>query len=375
MSIINNQPDASFDSPLRELFGCEVTSGPLVEKRFRFLNRNGRMLLALPISNSEAVAAIRLYAPQRAAARIASRILRLLLRAGFPLPLRTTALQIPAEDPLSLFLGTLSARWGDRDNGLGILAGNPNANGRRFVMLLLEAGRSIAVVKAGIGEAAQNLVAAEADFLSANAPVGVARPIAVLKSARVHAFAMLPLAGEAPHGASAGDIHRVLAPWIGTSERRLSELAVWEKVRAESGDSPIWVAHCKGAESNLVRPSVVHGDFAPWNIKVNPETLAWQVYDWERGENCGLPGWDWIHFVVQHAVLVNRESAREVVSRIDGLFTSPEFRDYAKKASIEGSERAILCAYLLHCVNSGQQTEGLETLKAVLESQARPLTS
>ena len=43
--------------------------------------------------------------------------------------------------------------------------------------------------------------------------------------------------------------------------------------------------------SRLVSSVVFHGDFAPWNIKVD-RAGAWMVLDWERGELHGVPCWD-----------------------------------------------------------------------------------
>jgi aminoglycoside phosphotransferase (APT) family kinase protein len=113
---------------------------------------------------------------------------------------------------------------------------------------------------------------------------------------------------------------------------------------------------------------VAHGDFAPWNIKVHPSTGAWQVFDWERGELRGVPAWDWLHFEIQTAILVHRESVAKLLGRIARLFGSPEFRAYAAKAGIAGLERAMLTAYLLHCVNIQPQTEGLAEIEALLQA-------
>ena len=110
----------------------------------------------------------------------------------------------------------------------------------------------------------------------------------------------------------------------------------------------------------------MHGDFAPWNIKVHPGSGEWQVFDWERGDLAGVPGWDWLHFEIQTAILVRGEAPERIAVRLHSLFVSPEFHDYAERAGIAGIERAIAVAYLLHVIIVHPQTEGLAKLEALL---------
>lgn len=356
-------------SPLRKLFASEDGSGRVIRKRFRILKRSGQHLLALPLASNEAVSAMRLYAPQRPMARSACAVLRTLLRFGFPSPLRVEECLISPTDPFSQFLSSLGNSWTLSDSGLGVLFGNPRTVGRRFVLMLFENGSPIAVVKAGIGSAAQSLVGAEAHFLQSAGSIGLPAPLAVLESERVHAFAILPLEGAAPRTASPRDVQRVLQPWLAvTASIPLSDISGWAKVSAACADSPVWKKHCAGVSSRNICPAIVHGDFAPWNIKVHPCTGVWQVFDWERGQLCGVPAWDWFHFELQTAILVDRESLHALHMRIAGLFAAPEFHDYAARAGITGLERALLAAYLLHCANVQPQTEGLAAIEALLQS-------
>jgi hypothetical protein len=52
-------------------------------------------------------------------------------------------------------------------------------------------------------------------------------------------------------------------------------------------------------ESALVPETVVHGDFAPWNLLLSRRGLY--VFDWEYGELQGLPSWDEMYFRLQVA--------------------------------------------------------------------------
>ena len=363
-------------SPLRELFECAEENASAIHKRFRILRRGGKMLLALPFAAAEASTTLSLYAPQRLMARVFTSVLRLVILAGLPSPLAVEEIRIDPGHSLCEFLSGLSASWRKSTGGLGVFAGNPNAVGRRFVLMLFDNGRAVAVVKAGVGGAAQALVSAEAAFLQSAGCIGIAAPLAVLKSERVHAFAMSPLEGAAPRNATAGDIQKVLLPWLDPSaDMALAEIPGWARVRAVCGDSPEWKSHCAALETRAVHPAIVHGDFAPWNIKVHPKSGAWQVFDWERGEMRGVPAWDWLHFEVQNAVLVRRENANRVMAGVGRVFATPEFRDYAEKAGIAGIERGLLVGYLLYCIAVVGQTEGLETLRAMLDLQRLSHTS
>ena len=84
------------------------------------------------------------------------------------------------------------------------------------------------------------------------------------------------------------------------------------------------------------------------------------VLDWERGDPRGLPGWDWFHFVIQPAILVRKVGIEELILLVETLLSSDAFRAYAQKALIQGFERELLLAYLLHLVEVIRPSEGLK---------------
>ncbi len=112
----------------------------------------------------------------------------------------------------------------------------------------------------------------------------------------------------------------------------------------------------------------------PWNIKVSPAG-AWTVLDWERGELAGLPGWDWFHYLIQNGILVGHLPAPVLIQHVETLLDSPPFKQYAALAGIQGCERELVLAYLLHIVEVIKPSEGLaataELLKA-LSTRWRP---
>ena len=359
---------ASTSIDLGELFGWPASAESAVAKRFRALCRKGKLLLALPLCGPEAAVALDLYAPQKLAARVTLGALRLALRGGVPVPLPNIEQRCDRDDPFCRFLSQLAPTWAARDRGLAVLAGNPREAGRRFVLMLLKDGRATAVVKAGVGAEAQRLITREAAFLRAAQRPGIAPPLAVLEGGRVCAFAMQPLAGASPRHASAADLSRALLPWLEDSRRvPLRALAGWARTAAICAERPEWREHCAPIADRAVCPSLAHGDFAPWNIKVHPTDRVWQVFDWERGEADGVPGWDWLHFEIQTAILVRGETAPAVRTRVGRLMAAPEFRSYAQRAGLAGIERGLLVAYLLHAAAVQPAAEGSATLADLIQ--------
>lgn len=359
--------------PLEELFGAAGQAPAVVQKPFRVLRRQNQVLLALPPVAAEAVAALDLYAPQKWTARGAVRALRWLLRAGLPVPLSTGLQPIDPAAPLAAFCTELAPSWLRARGGLGVLAGNPRAAGRRFVLMLFEAGHARAVVKAGTGGPAQERIATESAFLSRAARPGIAPPLAELRSAQVSAFAMAPLAGEAPRQAGDGDLQRVLLPWLDHSARRpLASIAGWARVASACGDWPAWRLHCAPAQEQCVSPTIGHGDFAPWNIKVHPRSGLWQVFDWEAGELQAVPGWDWLHYLIQEAILVRGLSAPLLRAHLERRMAGAEFHAYLQEAGLTGQGRAVLVSYLLHRVALQPPTEGLASLQELLHAFSPP---
>lgn len=58
-----------------------------------------------------------------------------------------------------------------------------------------------------------------------------------------------------------------------------------------------------------------HGDFAPWNLKVNSKGV-FQVYDWENFLPLAPYLFDPLHFFIQTNFLVNKKGEYEVASRL-----------------------------------------------------------
>jgi hypothetical protein len=154
------------------------------------------------------------------------------------------------------------------------------------------------------------------------------------------------------------------APTVG-----FMELSVARRLDAAASGDPHWVSTVKALREAQFHPAIHHGDFAPWNVRVNAAG-SWRVLDWERGEAFGPPAWDWFHWVIQHEILVHRTPTMELIRRIEVVLAGTEFRRYAERAGIVRIVWPLLVAYLLYSSRVIRQADGLAAVEALLARAA-----
>jgi len=345
------------NAPWTGLFAGTVSSERM---QMRVLRKHGEPLLILPADACLAAKAMSLYPAQTWLARTARAITQIALRNGIPLPLERVEFLWSWENPLAAFVAVQAASAGCPP--CAILAGNARAAGRRFVIMPFGAdGAPAAIIKAGVDAEARALIAAEANFLPSASREGQGLPTlrARLSQDDVEAFCVDYAPGDAPRAATPAQLGKLLTKWIDTT--RIVSV----------GDVPAWRATFENRAlppllAPLIElrfhPALFHGDFAPWNIKVHPVNGTWQVLDWERGALAGMPCWDWLHFEIQNAILVRGESAATARARLERLWNTPVFREYAQHAGVAGHEPALTMAYLQYCTDVLRPTEGLEVI-------------
>ena len=401
-----------------ELFDAQGTADFTLA--VRVIKKAGQPFLIVPDSGALAAQALALYPAQSKFARLARLALGAALRMGLPLGLERAVIRLSRSDPFAQFLiDTLSgqARFGEQTsrspspqpaplgrgskrasrwlsravwNGatpswkghkatgeksesfpaLAILAGNPRVAGRRFIVLPFDAGgKPACVVKAGIGESARRLIQRESLFLqSAPARIsGLPKFYAAFNSERVAALALGYVAGDSPVSEDRQVMGKLFTSWLDRENRLgLGDVPAWQTLAQVQAANPLFQRLAAKLARINFHPTLFHGDFAPWNIKVSRADGFWQILDWERGERVGFPGWDWFHYVTQTGILVEKLSAEEVAGKIEGLLESAAFREYAATAGMAGSERVLVVAYLFYCVEVLRPTEGLETARKLL---------
>lgn len=367
------------------------------EIQVRVLLRRGHPLLVLPLRQRVApAAALALYPAQTPAARLAKALWQMTLRWGFAPGSRLDAFRWDPANPFVEFLASLAGTSGLPP--FALLAGNPRAPGRRFLVLVFDAaGKSAAVVKAGADAQGAALVEREAAFLSKAAErtrqvactgggrvgpdknvrtpalcMGIPGLRGQMAADAVRAFATDFIPGASPLPGQAGGIVPILNSWLDVERKvSLGQVPAWQRlVQACAGDSR-FAALARPLENLAVSPAVFHGDFAPWNIKISPGDGSWTVLDWERGEWVGLPAFDWFHYVLQPAALVRKETPSALVRIAEELLNSPAFAQYATDAGLRGVERQWLLAYLFYCRNVLCPAEGSPRLADLLELWAK----
>src|SRR5258708_29273673 len=158
------------------------------------------------------------------------------------------------------------------------------------------------------------------------------------------------LPGDSPTASRQTEMPGVLSSWLAVEDKTvISETPDWPRLEAAVRSDGRLGGVLERLRGRTVCAAIQHGDFAPWNIKVSAQG-KWTVLDWERGQLRGIPAWDWFHYVIQTGILVARAQTSALVEQLEGLLASESFRQYTLRASIAGSERDLVLAYLLHVV-------------------------
>jgi hypothetical protein len=309
----------------------------------RVVRKHGHDLLVLPADRAAAARSMALYPAQTTLAKGAKALLRTALASGLPVPLPTVQLSVARSDALS---GWLQELTGAAERGpLAILAGNPHARGRRFIVLAFRAGEPAVVAKIGLDAEARFLIDREATFLQAQAAAQphLPTPLGGRSTPRWQGLALVHVAGEPPRADAYTGMREVLSAWIDPARTvPLETLAPWRRLLMIPG---MVSSRLAGA---TVAPVLFHGDFAPWNVRVARDAGRWTVLDWERGAAAGVPGWDWFHWLIHVSVLVRREATADSMNFLSEALRQPNFRAYAQAAQIAGLEQALLSSYVIY---------------------------
>jgi hypothetical protein len=220
----------------------------------------------------------------------------------------------------------------------------------RLVLLLRDAGgHPIRVVKVGLDPAGRAATEREAALLS-NLPkdvIGCTGLTGRFSSATLSAFATAFFSGESLD--TDLGIEKLFHDWLNDAPPEpIENLAIWRELQsvAKGAGLPQWPMLRDALAGQMVRTTIYHGDFAPWNVRMtNLETI--RAFDWERGHLKGIPAWDWFHFIVQTSILVKRYSPERVAAELEQLVLSPRFKQYASDAGISEIIEPLLLAYLL----------------------------
>jgi hypothetical protein len=351
------------NSTVGDLFGGPDEGGITV--RMRLLRRSGEPFLLLPRHARAARTVLRLYEPQRPTARGAHSLARTLTRIGL---VTGEALTISVPAPLALLLRDRSP--GKQFPLFGALLGNPNAPGRRVLFLTCtKHGAPAHVIKAGFTPEAQRLIRREADFLAA-APAqypGLPSGLTHYTGSECAAFSMAFVAGRSPRHTDDPALPALLTAWLdSTRSVPVGETAVWQTLADQARRHPLFALLNDRLTHARVHPALYHGDFAPWNVKVEADR-RWIILDWERGEVAGPPLWDWLHYAIQRDLLMTRPATRAAADNVEALLASGPVQKYVGLAGCSGLERDLTLGYLLHTTEVIRPAEGRSRAEALRE--------
>jgi hypothetical protein len=145
-------------------------------------------------------------------------------------------------------------------------------------------------------------------------------------------------------------------------EQPLREIPGWQRLLALPNCPP----ELQRVADSKVRPALYHGDFAPWNLRISSAGDL-QVFDWERGEQVGVPGWDWLHYRLQPEILVRKTCPTYLLQLMDRILRSAEWLEYLRRAEAAGMGSEIAQGYLWYHLRVCRQTEGEATLRKLIE--------
>ena len=301
--------------------------------------RGGRVLLALPAGRREALVTLGLYQPQKNFAKSLALALGCLVRLGLH-KLFLRRLQVPA-----LTVSDFDPIQGFERGSLGILLGNPEHPVRRAIVSLRVKGHD-EVAKMAFGLDGRKLVSLESSVIE-NLPEKVPG-LPILTGTRfsneVSLMKMLyfkPLEGQS----SSFESHVfLLRSWLGNGEAMpLSGFPEWEQITnivSQVTSMELLEGGKDRLEKIVLVPSVRHGDFAPWNLRLDSEGKL-VALDWEWGTGFGVPGFDLVHYLCQEGRLIRGFKAQRLIRYVEATLKSSLAGAYLQLAGWRGLEREL----------------------------------
>lgn len=335
---------------IEALFASEGQPRRPVHFDWRLIRRKRQPFLLLPTTMANVRVGLELYSAQRRRAKIWRAFLPLLFKTPAVSLFERVHFEADAGSEIVQFLSRQSGVPATRIRASAIKFGGVAERLRLALLLCDETQRPVSVVKVGLNAAGREATDREADFLEKLPPntLGCIRMTGRLNTPALSAFSTAYFPGASPDD-DAGMEHLFHA-WLNPgSSMPLANLQTWRDLAAEAAKANpgTWQVLSAALAGKTVRTTLYHGDFAPWNVRaVNAQNL--QVFDWERGQLQGIPGWDWFHFVVQTAILARRQSAERVAVEVEQLLHSDRFGKYAVEAGISDFAQPLVLAYLLH---------------------------
>lgn len=304
----------------------------------------------VPLHNRRvATAFLETYVPYRVSSLVLAYLARQAARAG-ALRWSKDSLVI-ATKGTSLITDEARSIFNRSDIVMGISLGTPGPSRKLAVVAMDARGTRLGIAKLGRHGPAAESLRVEAGMLRALS----ARPALVDRVPRLLHELELPgysglvqtvLEGSRTAGAFSERHAEFLMRLTGDCHRQIriddtSQFAAAIKRAANAEGTGDVLAHesmeaVRRSIGHLeVPPTIVHGDFAPWNLRLRSGSIA--AFDWEHGHACGVPGVDEIHFHLQTWMLLKRWSPDRSLSTLGriALRHVDDWTDAAQRANVE----------------------------------------
>ena len=300
-----------------------------------------RVALALPSNQAAAQLVLDLYQPRRLAGKCFKRAAGALNMIDFrPLShlYSPSGKSIPAVEWL---------RDAAECGTIGFLGCNP-AHGLRCIAtgILPDTGESF-IAKLGFDESAE-AVKREHDTINKirRQHIGIVDPVERNKGDDWYMMRLPHLGNKTLTSISTKGVVELLNEWLHDHETKLSDNS-WANSLIERACVHRALRGWHGHMQQLtIRSSLMHGDFAIWNLRKTPTGV--QAMDWEWAEPEGIAGIDLVHGLRQEAHLIRKLSAPASISWMKEQATQAPWAAYLKEAGWAGELDNWLRLGLLH---------------------------
>jgi hypothetical protein len=296
--------------------------------------------------------AFSLYTPYKRLARGRLGVTRALIRLNTRLWYRDQLLLGSRDRPaLEAFAASLT---GSADIRCALSAGTGGPARKATALFLPTSGKPLAVAKIAETTVSERLIAREAnvlDSLPPRFPEAGLSPRLLFQGTLDgrHATLQSYLEGDRA-GIGIGSLERrFLAQLSADAKRAALETeairALLRRVERLSPQRPALLSTLNAVLPDLanliVRRTIVHGDFAPWNLREHGGRL--RAFDWEYAVLDGLPWMDELHHRLRVGLLLGNWSTRRALEEVRRLMAVP---------TPDMTARARLLLSLVYLINS-----------------------
>lgn len=301
-----------------------------------------RLAMAVPERKDVAALICNLYQPQR----ISGQIMRGLMKVGICTKKLAAVAHPWKPDPASV----PEVSWlieAARTKSVGFLGCNPNHGLRCVLAGILPATGKPFVAKLGFDGASTSIIR-EYQVLQAlhGKHPGILEPEG-LETGSDWAMLRLPYLGSnSPKSITEPAVMALLESWRRDDLVRLSENTWAMNLINRVSSSAVPNGWHNRMMSQKIRSSVVHGDFAVWNLRHTQRELM--AIDWEWGEKDALAGIDLIHGLRQKCYMVKKMKPSMAIMWMLNKLRSNQCADYLHDSGWAKSPTDLLTLGLLH---------------------------